>query len=459
MNKPNLKIVLATIFILGLTLGGIFGYRAAVGAYVGDVTDIYVNPPFSEASYVVGQYNSTHYYAKNGTTGNYDYLSTNASQIINWAIGNLTSGGKIFIKAGTYPVHELSVNFGYTVFIIIQGEGANTVLSLDANSDLITLSSPTTMLDLKLVGNKATYTTSTNDGIVVAESRCILERLWIENFKGDGIVTSGTLLGVRMHLLRVRTCYGSGIHIADGTTDWEIIFSIISENAEAGLMINEGSGLIAQNHIWGNKYNLEIGNIGTVSGLRIEGNFLEGSTQHNIYMPTKGVWSSVFIGNSFMVNNLDANNLYDVIHFAPTATYYFGQNLIQSNIFFYLTVGFYVPRYWIYLGGTSSSPRIEGNSFYSPSDINGTLYYSGTLTVKNNRGYVTENSVTATNTTATTCVFNHGLAETPTNVQCSFNFTGWTSWTWTATSTQVTITVTGTLPASWTVYAKVEYQP
>lgn len=75
-------------------------------------------------------------------------------------------------------------------------------------------------------------------------------------------------------------------------------------------------------------------------------------------------------------------------------------------------------------------------------------------------GYTfSENSVAVTNTTATTFVFNHGLYSTATYVWCSFNFTGWTSWTWTSTTTQATVTVTGTLPAAMTCYAKVEYVP
>jgi hypothetical protein len=64
------------------------------------------------------------------------------------------------------------------------------------------------------------------------------------------------------------------------------------------------------------------------------------------------------------------------------------------------------------------------------------------------------------NTTATTFVFNHGLASTANSVQVSFNFTGWTSWTWTSTTTQVTVTITGTLPAAMKILAAdVKYIP
>lgn len=92
LRKPNLKIVATTIFILGLALGGIFGYRVATSAYIGDVTEVWVNPPFHEASYVIGQYNSTFYYAKNGTTGNYDYFGSNATTVTQATIESISIG-------------------------------------------------------------------------------------------------------------------------------------------------------------------------------------------------------------------------------------------------------------------------------------------------------------------------------------------------------------------------------
>lgn len=85
-----------------------------------------------------------------------------------------------------------------------------------------------------------------------------------------------------------------------------------------------------------------------------------------------------------------------------------------------------------------------------------TLDVAGMGAYASHGGY---NSFSGVNTTATTFVLNHGLAGAANFVLCSFNFTGWNSWTWTATSTQITITVTGTLPASYTVYVYAKYVP
>jgi hypothetical protein len=91
------------------------------------------------------------------------------------------------------------------------------------------------------------------------------------------------------------------------------------------------------------------------------------------------------------------------------------------------------------------------NNFYD-----GTLSIAGTIKARF-IGAGFQNSGTATITASTTVTFNHGLAGTPTHVECGFKNFGYGSWWWTATSTQITITVvtSGTYTFSW--YA--EYKP
>jgi hypothetical protein len=93
----------------------------------------------------------------------------------------------------------------------------------------------------------------------------------------------------------------------------------------------------------------------------------------------------------------------------------------------------------------------------------GILNFGGTHThdrIKGNIGFVTENSGTATNTTATTFVFNHGLASTSTGVWASFKTTQIDAWKWTA-KTQITITVVNSATSDQIVacYWKAEYVP
>jgi hypothetical protein len=69
----------------------------------------------------------------------------------------------------------------------------------------------------------------------------------------------------------------------------------------------------------------------------------------------------------------------------------------------------------------------------------------------------TYNCGTATITASTSVTFNHGLAGTPTHVECGFKTLGYGTWRWSATSTQITITVqnSGTYTFSWCA----EYRP
>jgi hypothetical protein len=72
-------------------------------AYVGSITEAWNTQPSSEAEYIIGQYNSTHYYAKNSTgfgysaLAGYEMLGTNLTGIEYNALGN-TTAGMIYLK-------------------------------------------------------------------------------------------------------------------------------------------------------------------------------------------------------------------------------------------------------------------------------------------------------------------------------------------------------------------------
>jgi hypothetical protein len=99
--------------------------------------------------------------------------------------------------------------------------------------------------------------------------------------------------------------------------------------------------------------------------------------------------------------------------------------------------------------GLGSTPVIDASA--------GTrmLYATG------NVGFVTENSGSSLNATATTFTITHGLAGTPTGVWCSFNTTQISSWTWTSTSSTITVTVVNSATADQIVacYWEAKYVP
>ena len=92
--------------------------------YVGDVTEVWVQPPFHESSYVVGVYNSTFYYAKNGTTGELEFIGTDLATVIDSAISALgTDGGTIYLKDVQKPA---AVTVPGNILIIEDYQGDRT---------------------------------------------------------------------------------------------------------------------------------------------------------------------------------------------------------------------------------------------------------------------------------------------------------------------------------------------
>jgi len=95
-----------------------------------------------EFSYIVYQKDGQ-YYAKNGLTGVIEYIDSDASNVINYAIGNLQNGGIVLIREGTYIITrpiDLSLKKNVTLMGISEQYGhvpsfSGTVLKLGASID------------------------------------------------------------------------------------------------------------------------------------------------------------------------------------------------------------------------------------------------------------------------------------------------------------------------------------
>lgn len=64
----------------------------------------YWSVPFSTAEYIVGSFDNGTYFMQNGSDWSIDEYGTEARQIINDTIANMTVGGEVYIKAGTYNI-------------------------------------------------------------------------------------------------------------------------------------------------------------------------------------------------------------------------------------------------------------------------------------------------------------------------------------------------------------------
>lgn len=160
----KLKTYLLTLFIIVLFFASMLNYSLS-NIYIGDLTEVYVQSPFHEHSYIVGIYNASYYYAKNSSSGNYDYLSTNATYLTESIINDIGNGESIFFKAGTY---NISTVISIAKPLMLQGEigtifkagGDNEIFAIDLYMD--NLNSAHTMLTFDhLAFNGSAVTTST----------------------------------------------------------------------------------------------------------------------------------------------------------------------------------------------------------------------------------------------------------------------------------------------------------
>jgi hypothetical protein len=114
--------------ILGIVVLCVFSVGYFVGLTVAQTGTITIEPNSfqTETSYIIFT-DGTTIKARNGKTGAIDYSGTDASTVIQSAINALGStGGKIFIKRGSYTLSApLSVSLGSND-VIIEGESATT---------------------------------------------------------------------------------------------------------------------------------------------------------------------------------------------------------------------------------------------------------------------------------------------------------------------------------------------
>jgi len=582
------------IFVIAISLMAIIsllgvGYVASV--YVGQVTEVWVQPPFGEASYIIGQYNSTYYYAKNDTSGNYDYLSSNDDSVINSAITVLsTNGGSAYCKAGSYSA---SVTLKDKVRLVIEKGATGITVNIDTGA--------TCWLEDY---NGATKYFYSSGSLVWKEDLASGEFWWNSQNRTDTlqhpeasysymismdgsvckakngstgqIDYSGTDASTVIQSTINDSTDGENIFIKTGT--YEILTSIlvksnvgitgagrkntilrriadvpilrfyekdgISENQENNLIENIGldgrygynytSNLIEITQLKASIFrNLDLfayrGNgiyIKGVSGAKsfwntFEDILLEGDSNYNtgaaIYVDSYAIdswlyriiagyhkYGMYFNGGAWYLNDFwpvhCENALYinksglrgerivcdtcrgdsiyidssanDVQHIHLSKIHFIdppaGYSLIYINVssgrycrdnFFSDLTGFgSTYAYIIDKEGSGTFDRTWINGVFMPTGASGRYNNVEPSFIIGDPRYITENSGTATNSTATTFVFNHGLAGTPTGVWASFNSTEITGWTWTATSTEITITVVG-MTADRTCYWTAEYKP
>lgn len=306
--------------------------------------------PQQRYSYIIYQQSST-YYAKNGTSGQICWSSTNCSSVLYNA--QLGGGQSIFITAGTY-----SLSNGFLVNTpnnFIYGAGNSTILTSTANISIVHLyyAWNTTIQDLCVVGSgtgssqigicidNANYATVQNckvlntgaDGIYSSTTNCATVTFndientgacGIEFYSGqkDNIISNHTnmtqLSGIKF------TGYNAAVSDSNGITD-NIVEQYGSSSGGNGISLY----LCSDSSVVGNKILNGTGSVWEGHGISVENesnyNTLSGNNIQNISY--NGIDVSTSAGNIVSSNTVDTGQASGI------ETYLANNTVINSNIF------------------------------------------------------------------------------------------------------------------------------
>jgi len=188
-------------------------------------TDLIVNPT-SEASIIIEK-DGSNCVMTNCSTGQRDAISTNADNIFDWAIGNMTDGGILFVRQGSYSDVSLVFDGGYvdSKEWILQGEGVNTILTqTGAGESVITIRNGTrvTIENLYIsVGNSAF------SGIYCANDGDVTETSLRRGRISDVVIQGGGSGSKLLYLVDISDCYFEHIRVESVTSG---VFPIVIEN-------------------------------------------------------------------------------------------------------------------------------------------------------------------------------------------------------------------------------------
>mgnify|MGYP000483419712 CR=1 FL=1 len=393
------------------------------------------------ASYIIRK-NGSYYEAINGSTGKIDYggannaggvSGTDAATVIQQAIDTLPSeGGKIFIKAGTYPCSN-TINIQDKALTII-GENLKTVLYFSDVSgiNIEGISTEAEIEDLRVTistlcieGND----TSGTVGITVADRssrRVVIDNVMVKHFEA-GILTYNCH---SVYLNRVISSYNLdyGLRVGYGAEQYANNISVKDSIFE----VNGKKGII----LIGNGYGI------TIEDCLMEANGEEGLY---IYPLSGGKWSNVLVRRCWFEQNGESGDattselsvawaevtenlavehcLFSNVNAHPnvvnTVSLGYGFNIqLIGNVFI-------TDRTAIKFGSSETQGVIERNDF---TQATGTIISGANqMKFKWNRGYVTENSGTAiipANTKSHQVVFDLVGAPTVVKVTPQFDVSG-----------------------------------
>jgi len=389
--------------ILGIMVLCVFSAGYFVGLTVAQTGTITIEPNSfqTEASYVIFK-DGTTIKARNGTTGAIDYSGTDASTVIQSAINALgTSGGKIFIKAATY---SLTSDLSPVSSLVIEGEGSGTEIvgaggriNIDSKSNIV-------LRNLKI--NPNTTATTKHFTRIYNSSNVIIEGIYFTNPPPNNLafvyIERSSYVVVKKCLLEMNYATAYGIYTSVNSKYILITenFFKITKQYNAIALYNDAQHFIVDSNIFwvpatATSYHTAISSscsaYGTISNNVIYAEF-KATDEAGIEVEYKAEHGTVQSHHVSIIGNI-VRGTYNGIHIRIDGTYDATKRpydiIVEGNIITGCTRGI------VFDSGTKV--RIENNDLLGNTN-NMVVNFAqvASYVIKNNSGYVTENSGTAT---------------------------------------------------------------
>ena len=511
-NKVWVSLILISILATSLISYGVFGTGSAP-----NIPNIYhdVNP--SGAIVDNDGANGWYWYSYNGQLL---YNSTSATSVIESAIGNYST---VTIKSGSYTVSTQIYFSGISNIDLIFDKGAKLTAGTNLNLAVIYLNACNNWLIQggEINGNAANQNAGTGypnwaNGIqAYACNNVLITQMNIYNckifgvfFDGNGASPFGSHNGLTYSNLTSNLWNGAEVswstycyfdhneisHSSDVGISSFANYTSITNNYIHDLDQTSGGGGNSQVGVYIEAQDPEYAYFDTIAGNTIvnvaEGIKVTAGSNHTqvgpdntivnydrntAYLPAIDIGSvyNQVVGNivkqettgtgpaidifanytEVASNRIYLNAQKGIRVNSPSNHNSFHDNLIKTGTGGYVGI-------WLISGATYN--QVFENDVSLATDTPKINNAGGaTNLVWRNIGFVTENSGTALNATATTFSISHGLEGTPTVVFYTFNSTDITAASWTSTSSTITITVVGMANKSYnyTCYWSVQYVP
>ena len=398
--NAKIYVLTALAMCIGLLLTG---FPAGAGQIETSVTlsvsGVIQQTPTETYTYIISV-SGSNYQMTNGTTGHIDYQSTNATQVINAAIGNLTQGGgSILFSSGTYNLNgsitgtnkddiTLAFENGATLFVA-NGMNAPAILLNNANNWLI--QNPT--INGNAI-NQAVGGGSRAHGVEIDSSNnSRVDGAYIYNVRLFGFYTLTNVVNVGIANSKITNCGWNGITLGGDNAGELSLYAINNEVAycsDVGITNYGYSNTVQNNYIHdmnGTTGFQGSGIAGSQWGIGVEGGGNDTITGNTILNCWSGIVISATTGLASNLNNISFNKVQNSTSVAIEISNDF--NLINGNIIIqWDALDVYAGG--IYLDSTANYNTVTANILNCTNpNAQGIVIYGGT------GNQITSNSINA----------------------------------------------------------------